>query len=69
MTEASLHARAAVLKWTALTKALAFLRKLLARFISNQIVYRITGSWVWVVVFIVVVLAVGFYIQSGQPAV
>ena len=56
------------LKWAALTKAMAFLRKLLARCISNQIVYRITGSWVWVAVFIVVVLAVGFYLQSGQPA-
>ena len=46
----------------------AFLRKLLARFISNQIVYRITGSWVWVAVFIVAVFVIGFYLQSGQQA-
>lgn len=60
--------KSALFKWAALSKLWVFLRKLLARFISNRIVYRVTGSWAWVAVFVVVVLAIGFYLQSGQPS-
>ena len=66
--EALLPAHVALFKWAALSKALVFLRKFFARFISNRIVYRVTGSWVWVAAFVVVVLVLSFYLQSGQPA-
>lgn len=59
---------AVLFKWAALSKALVFLRKFFARFVSNRIVYRITGSWVWVAAFVVVVLVLSFYLQSGQPS-
>ena len=68
MSETLLHVPAAVLKWATLSKALAFMRKFFTRFISNRIVYRVTGSWVWVAAFVVVVLVLSFYLQSGQPA-
>lgn len=60
--------KSALFKWAALRKALGFLPKFVARFISNRIVYRLTGSWIWVAVFIVAVLLVGLYLQSCQPA-
>lgn len=60
--------KSALFKWSALRKALVFLRKFFARFISNRIVYRVTGSWAWVAAFVVVVLAIGVYLQSGQPS-
>ena len=66
--EALLPAYLALFKWAALSKALVFLRKFFARFISNRIVYRVTGSWVWVAAFVVVVLVLGLYLQSGQQA-
>ena len=65
---ARLPAHVALFKWAALSKTLVFLRKFFARFISNRIVYRVTGSWVWVAAFVVVVLVLSFYLQSGQPA-
>lgn len=60
--------KSALFKWAAVTKAIVFLRKFIARFISNRIVYRLTGSWMWVAVFVVVVLLLSFYLQSGQSA-
>ena len=66
--EALLPAHVALFKWAALSKALVFLRKFFARFISNRIVYRVTGSWVWVAAFVIMVFVIGFYLQSGQQA-
>ena len=66
--EALLPAYLALFKWAALSKALVFLRKFFARFISNRIVYRVTGSWLWVAVFVIMVFVIGFYLQSGQQA-
>ena len=63
-----LPTHAVLFKWAALSKLWVFLRKFLARFISNRIVYRVTGSWVWVAVFIAAVFVIGFYLQSGQQA-
>lgn len=58
----------AVLKLALLKKALVFLSKVFSRFVSNRVVYRVTGSRFWVFIFIIVVLLVSFYLQSGQPS-
>ena len=58
----------AVLKLVLLKKALVFLSKVFSRFVSNRVVYRVTGSRFWVFIFIIVVLLVSFYLQSGQPS-